>query len=358
MDPRTIGDEARRPAASCRVLVVDDSPIVRRLVAGWLREGGCSVAEAADGLEAMECFRRDPVQVVISDLGMPRVGGLELLAALRKQQVPPEVILLTGSHASDFQAAVQALRLGAHDYIVKDATAAEAVRLAVQGAAEKWQLREENARLLRELRYLSITDPLTGVGNRRALDEALRQEMARARRHGTDLALILLDLDRFKRVNDALGHRAGDEILVSFAARLGRIARDCDRLFRYGGEEFAVVLGDTSLEGGAALAQRIVDATASAPMATGQRALIVTCSAGVAALEIWDASPEAFMKRADGALYGAKRQGRNRIFVARPACRVVRPASARADRGECAAEAASPIQRLEDEHAEHERAAV
>ncbi len=315
-DSKAAGLDATGPLTPWRVLVVDDTPTVRRLVALWLRHAGYTVMEAADGMDAIECFRREPVQVVISDIGMPRVGGLQLLAALRNQEVPPEVILLTGSHGSDAQAAVQALRLGAHDYLVKDATAADALRIAVQGAAEKWRLRQENARLLRELRHLSVTDPLTGLGNRRALDDSLQHEVARARRHGSELSLILLDLDRFKRINDTLGHATGDEVLVSFSRRLREIARECDLLFRHGGEEFSLVLGNTPLQGATALAQRIVEATAAVPVATARGRVAVTCSAGVAGLPADDPSAAALMKRADAALYEAKRTGRNRVSVA------------------------------------------
>ena len=188
-----------------RVLVADDNVVVRRLLVVRLRAAGCRVTEATDGLDALEQFRKEPVQVVITDLSMPHMNGLELLAALRAHAAPPEVILLTGSRASDAEAAVQALRLGAHDYICKTPAAVEAVALAVERAAEKWRLREENARLVAELRRMSLSDALTGAGNRRAFDEALRLEIARARRQRSGLALVLLDLDHFKRINDTLG---------------------------------------------------------------------------------------------------------------------------------------------------------
>jgi diguanylate cyclase (GGDEF)-like protein len=299
-----------------RVLVVDDNALIRRLVVELLRRVGYAVLEAGDGAEALACFRRNPAQVVITDIGMPRVGGLELLAALRQHEARPEVILLTGSHASDAEAAVQALRLGAHDYIVKDPTAGEALTLAVERAAEKWRLRDENARLLLELQRLSLTDGLTGVGNRRAFDQALRQEVARAHRHGLRLCLAIVDLDHFKRVNDKHGHSAGDAVLVSFARRLCSVARDSDRLFRYGGEEFAILLTDTEERGGASFARRVVESTAAEALAAGSLRLVVTCSAGVAELSLEDASGQALLRQADAALYAAKRTGRNRVALA------------------------------------------
>jgi two-component system cell cycle response regulator len=319
-------DELTVPSNPQRVLLVDDSAVVRRFVGAHLRRAGYVVDEAKDGAEALESYRSQPVQVVITDVGMPRLGGLELLAALREHAAPPEVILLTGSHATDAQAAVQALRLGAYDYIAKDSAAGEALALAVARASEKWQLRDDNARLMRELRQLSLTDGLTTLGNRRAFDEALRQEVARAQRNGGDLTLVMIDIDHFKRINDTLGHPAGDEILVSFAQRLLAVARSSDRVFRYGGEEFALLLGDTDVVGAVALAQRALAAVADSPMTAGHRSWRLTCSAGLAELASSDRSHDALLKRADAALYDAKRQGRNRVIVAsRPPVRLDRP---------------------------------
>jgi PleD family two-component response regulator len=158
--------------AATPVLVADDDRVIRRLVSARLRVAGYRVAEASDGVAALAEFEREPVPVVVTDLNMPRLDGLGLLAALRSREQPPEVIVLTGTRASDVEAAVQALRLGAHDYISKTPASLDAVTLAVERAVEKWQLRAENARLLGDLHRLSLTDGLTGVGNRRAFDEA------------------------------------------------------------------------------------------------------------------------------------------------------------------------------------------
>jgi diguanylate cyclase (GGDEF)-like protein len=301
-----------RAAADKRVLVVDDAPFVRKLMVARLRQAGYRVAEAADGREALDRFQREGSAVVITDLNMPRLDGLSLLAALRQYAVPPEVILLTGSCASHAEAAVEALRLGAHDYIAKDPAACEAVVLAVRRASEKWRLRDDNARLVEELRRLSLTDALTGVGNRRALDDALRAEIARARRHAHELALVLIDIDLFKRVNDNLGHRAGDDVLRSFARRAASLLRASDRLYRYGGEEFAALLPEQAERDALEAAWRVVRGTAATPLGAGHKRVEITCSAGVAALvESDSADGVEFVARADAALYAAKRAGRN-----------------------------------------------
>jgi diguanylate cyclase (GGDEF)-like protein len=274
------------------------------------------VSEAADGLAALEEFRRRPAEVVVTDLSMPRLDGLDLLAALRGLESAPEVVLLTGSRAGDAGAVVKALRLGAHDYIAKAPDALDAAALAVERAAAKRRSREEKARLVAELRRLSLRDELTGVGNRRAFDEALRQEIARARRADGRLALVMLDLDRFKAINDALGHPAADEILVGFATRLRLVTREGDRVFRYGGEEFALLVAGADAAAGLAVARRAVRATAGAPFAAGPRSVGVTCSAGVSALAPDDDPAGArLVARADAALYAAKGTGRNRAVA-------------------------------------------
>ena len=301
-----------RKTQAAQVLVVDDSTLVRTLIVARLRSAGFRVAEATDGQEALELFRKQTSAVVITDLNMPRLDGLGLLAALRQHPLAPEVILLTGSRASDAQAAVQALRLGAHDYIAKDASAGDEVLLAVQRATEKWRLRGENARLLDDLRQLSLTDSLTKIGNRRAFDDALRVEVARARRHQRDLALVLVDLDHFKRINDTLGHRAGDDVLAAFADRAGSLLRASDRLFRYGGEEFAVLLPEETSNTGL-----LVRGIAERPLAASGQNVAVTCSAGVDGLRAPDASDGGeLVARADAALKAAKRAGRNRALQA------------------------------------------
>jgi diguanylate cyclase (GGDEF)-like protein len=294
-----------------RVLVVDDARTVRRLLAGFLRRVGYQVFAAADGEEALARLSQRPIDVVVTDLNMPRLGGLELLEAVRRLDRPPEVIILTGTHAEDIQAAVRALRLGAHDYLTKPPGSLDEVALAVQRALEKKRLREEKARLLRELSVLSHTDGLTQVGNRRALDEALVREGERSRRHGFPLSVALIDLDHFKRINDELGHRAGDEVLALFAHRLRAVVRSADRIFRYGGEEFVVLLPHTNLRGAEKVGGRIVAATKEKRFRARDRLVRLTCSVGVASLRA-DEDPEALLDRADAALYRAKERGRCR----------------------------------------------
>jgi diguanylate cyclase (GGDEF)-like protein len=222
--------------------------------------------------------------------------------------------------------AVRALRLGAHDYLSKPPSSRDEVLATVDRAVEKKRLKDANQRLQSELEALSRRDALTGVLNRRAMEEALSQETARAHRHGHALSMVMLDIDHFKRVNDTHGHPGGDQVLRSFAKVTSSVLREGDVLFRYGGEEFAVLLPHTALEGALNAAQRMLSAVAATPFDVAGAILSLTASAGVACLTP-KGNGAALVAQADAALYAAKNSGRNRavasgLRAARVAARV------------------------------------
>lgn len=172
------------------------------------------------------------------------------------------------------------------------------------------------------LRYLSALsaayrDPLTGAANRAALEEAMEREVELAQRHGRDLSLLVMDLDHFKRINDQYGHSAGDCVLREAVRRAQDALRGSDQLFRFGGEEFVVVLNSTSLEGACQVAERIRASLEQLPCSCDEGEVAVTASIGVAALEAEDNQHTLFDK-ADKAVYRAKALGRNRVMVYEP----------------------------------------
>jgi diguanylate cyclase (GGDEF)-like protein len=295
-----------------RVLLADDSRLVRTIVAGYLRAAGHEVEEAEDGAEALSRFEDGSFDVVVTDLEMPNVGGFGVLEAVKARSLGAEVVILTGSHAPVMSCAVRALRLGAHDFLTKPPSGPDEVVLTVERAAEKKRLRETNARLLRELERQTRTDALTGAQNRRSFDEALRLEVERSRRYGHPLSLALLDLDHFKSINDRYGHPAGDAVLKRFVAVAQGALRSSDVLYRYGGEEFAALLAHTPLDGALVAARRVVKATAATAFVADGITLPVTVSSGIAALSAEQPEAAELLARADQALYRAKAEGRNR----------------------------------------------
>ena len=201
--------------------------------------------------------------------------------------------------------------------------------------AEQAAVAVENVRAHEEARRLSHTDPLTGLYNYRMLKESLRREVERANRFGHRLAVLVLDLDRFKEVNDSHGHAAGDAVLAEFARRLRAEIREVDLAFRQGGEEFVLLLPETDANGGVVVAQRLCDAVRSAPMLVPPRRLPasrrsplgrrvpVTVSVGVAVFPEHGATGTAVLQAADDALYAAKADGRDTCRVAQPLTGVV-----------------------------------
>jgi diguanylate cyclase (GGDEF)-like protein len=302
------------PGQCGHILVVDDSRLVRRVVAGFLRKDGYEVDEAEDGQVAVSRLESRHYDVVITDLNMPGVDGFGVLEAVRNGSSGAEVIVLTGAGANDAAIAVRALRLGAHDFLTKPPSGSAEVILTVERALEKKRLRDANAVLVRQLEALTRTDPLTGAANRRALDETLSREHTRARRYDLSLSVIVADLDHFKRVNDEHGHATGDEVLKAFVQRAAEVLRESDGLFRTGGEEFLVVLPHTDPEGAVAAAQRLVDGVAARPLRPGLGT--ITVSAGVASAQGKALASFDLVAAADAALYQAKSAGRNRVVAA------------------------------------------
>ena len=169
----------------------------------------------------------------------------------------------------------------------------------------------DNVMLHREAQRLSVTDPLTGAGNLRHMTTTLAREVERATRFERPLALLLLDLDHFKRVNDTYGHTVGDAVLRELARRLHEAVREVDTVARYGGEEFVVICPETDAEGAASLADRVCETVRDSDFIVGEDAVSVTVSVGVASLPINGIASGDLVRAADDALYAAKHAGRD-----------------------------------------------
>lgn len=175
---------------------------------------------------------------------------------------------------------------------------------------------ESQESLLRQLYDASVTDSLTGAHNREHFDTQLRSELSYARRHGTDVALVLFDVDHFKRVNDNFGHQAGDQVLMQIATTVRNTVRSEDVFARYGGEEFALVLRGIDVEGAGAVADRLRERIGAIKVTTEKGPVSITVSAGCSSLlSADDKTPDALIASADRRLYAAKHAGRNRVVI-------------------------------------------
>jgi len=302
------------------LLIVDDSPglrqEVRRLAERLGVFGGCQ--EAENGVDGYKKALSRPPDLILCDLVMPSVDGFKFLTLVRNRpdlrDIP--VILLTGQ--TDVETKIRGLELGASDYVTKPFDGGELLaRIKVQLKIKALQdaLRASNE----QLQELSSVDPLTKLFNRRYFMQALEGEFDRMDRHGNPLSFVMMDIDHFKRLNDAYGHQAGDEVLQGLAERIRREARTSDVPGRYGGEEFCVILPQTPLEGGAEFARRLRVAVDSEPFLVQGETLRVTASLGVAScpgprVETVDD----LIRLADEALYAAKAAGRNRVVTREP----------------------------------------
>jgi two-component system, cell cycle response regulator len=303
-----------------RVLVVDDDDIAVAHMRELIGAAGYEVATAASGEAALVQLRREFAPIVILDRNMPGMDGLELCRAIRDGTHYPGYVYIVLCTAHDAEEEILGgLAAGADDYVSKRASGAQLVaRLAT--ARRILALEHSLKHAIEERRRMAMSDALTGAYNRRYFMSHLRRELKRTRRIGSELALLVLDIDHFKHINDRHGHAAGDGVLVEFARRIQQhLPRESDWSARLGGEEFAVVLPDTNLAGGGVVAERIRRAVAQSPIGTVAGGVEVTVSVGVSGIAVFDdrteATVEHLLRRADDCLYFSKRHGRDRVTI-------------------------------------------
>ncbi|MDQ2891066.1 MAG: diguanylate cyclase [Gemmatimonadota bacterium] len=305
-----------------RILVVDDHPDNIMVLRARLEARGYLVDEAEDGEQALERVYSSPKpDLILLDVMMPKIDGMEVVRRLKSDAALPFIPVIMQTALDSTESMVQGLDAGADDYIAKpinfrelDARVKSLLRIQSLQASLAQRERELSAANA-QLQVLSSTDALTGVANRRSLEERLHEMWEYSQRLHEPLSLVMCDIDHFKRVNDEYGHPVGDAVLQQFAQVIQAEAREIDRVGRYGGEEFVLLLPGTVLDAAVTFAERIRERVESREFAYGEgKSLHRTMSCGVAA---WPhpliSDQEALIRAADEALYVAKEAGRNRV---------------------------------------------
>ena len=314
-----------------RILAVEPDAYVLEKIAHVLERHGHTVFTASNGAQAEAILAQDKsLDLVISALYLGDSDGLRLCSQMRSKAQMRRLPVLLVLGQEELGGLVKGFDLGINDYLFRPIDGNELkARVRTQIRRKRYQdgLLDSYQRSL----TLALTDTLTGLYNRRYLEAHLESTVARATASGKEISLLMLDIDHFKKVNDTYGHAAGDVVLKEVAQRLAQGVREVDLAARIGGEEFVVVMPDSSEDVGSKVAERLRASVAATPIVIPEvnQAVAVTVSAGGAVVSIGE-SGAAALRRADEALYAAKTGGRNRVMQAQPPLLPGMPRSARA----------------------------
>lgn len=272
------------------------------------------VYELADPAAFLKQPGAETADLFIVNLAAKRYDPLRLCSQIRSSDLLRQTPILLVAEASDEIRTAKALELGANDYLVKPIDRNE-LHARVRTQIKRRRYDEGLRQSLRDTIELAVTDALTGLNNRRFLETHLPSVIQRAKADAKPLAILIADIDHFKRINDGWGHDAGDSVLRQFAGRLKESLRASDLACRFGGEEFVVLMPDADHRVAHTIAERLRRMVAERPFELSGDALEVTVSAGIATLDPETDDAQTLMKRADRGLYEAKRNGRNRVVA-------------------------------------------
>jgi diguanylate cyclase (GGDEF)-like protein len=300
------------PAKSkVQILIVDDDAAVRTTMNEYINTAGYKSNAASCAEEALELLGKKTFQVVITDIILPEMGGLDLTKIIKKDN-DSDVIVMTGY--SDDYSYEEAINIGASDFVIKPVRLEE-LMLRLKRVLKERDLTKERIRMMEKLQKLAVTDGLTKLYNSRSFYSQLETEVDRFNRYKHPLALLLLDLDHFKDYNDTYGHLEGDKVLVRFSQIIKSCLRANDTAYRYGGEEFTVILPETGGEEAGTVAQRIRSALETERFSpVNGKEVKITISIGVTEYQPKE-ELSTFIQRADKAMYRSKQKGRNMVSM-------------------------------------------
>ena len=289
-----------------KILIAEADEQTRLRLFALLSQRGYEVMIATNGAEACRLLQHDDApSLALIGRYMPGLDGLELCRTVRQWSNERYIYIVMLTVQKDTPDIVAGMRAGADDYISKNC--------AFDELHARLRAGERILKLQEQLRIEATHDVLTGTLNRRAILSLLERQAAQATRHPSQVGILLLDLDHFKKVNDSHGHTTGDDVLTETAKRLAAPLRRYDALGRYGGEEFLIVLPRCDLERTAEVAERVRLSVSKTPIDTSAGKIAITASIGAAAMDHRPVSAHDLIQRADQALYDAKALGRNRV---------------------------------------------
>ena len=303
------------------ILVVDDKEAIRTQIAQLLEDDGYEVATATNGAEALALYKQERFPIVITDIYMPKMTGIDLLTAIKKIDDKTQVIVMTSYVSVD--SAIATIRFGAYDYLIKPFDNMAIVSNVVRRATEKIKLEWKSDRLIEMLKQkteqleksnahlqsLATRDNLTGLYNHRYFQESLTAELNRAQRYQRQFSLLFIDVDYFKTYNDTQGHLEGDRLLIDLSNLFMSSFRKSDIVCRYGGDEFAVILPEASSEKALMIAGKLHAHVSGHPfygretMPQGR----ITISIGIATYPDHETDAERLLHHADRLMYVAKK---------------------------------------------------
>ncbi len=297
-----------------QIVIVEDHPRSAQRIAETLRSAHTVIVEG-DPQAALLKIAEQPVDVLVVSLSLANADGLRLCSQVRSLERTRHLPVLIIVEPSDDARLLRGLDMGVNDYVLRPIERHELMARVRTQVKRKRHADLLKARL-EESVEMAITDGLTGLHNRRYMEGHLKTLVGESIRSGRSLSLLVADIDFFKSVNDTYGHAAGDNVLREFAQRFRRNTRGIDLACRLGGEEFVIIMPDTDLARAIQVGERLRATIAAEPFqVTPGNELAVTASVGISTLEYQEDTPEALFKRADNALYSAKREGRNRVVA-------------------------------------------
>ncbi|MEA3467887.1 MAG: diguanylate cyclase [Thermodesulfobacteriota bacterium] len=298
-----------------KILVIDDQPANLEVLVSFLTDRNFNVRIAENGKWALQVLETYQPDIIILDVMMPEMDGFETCRRIKSNKDTADIPVIFMTALDSIQDKVTGFEAGGVDYITKPFQHVEVLaRVNAHVALRKQKMKLEQQKEL--LKMMSITDDLTGLFNRRHMTTILEREFGRCQRYGTDLSCLLVDLDHFKRINDTYGHVFGDVVLREFSQSLARSIRATDSAFRYGGEEFLILLPQTDINGAIRIGENIRRRAENTQIEFRNISARVTLSGGISSFyQNHPRTSKEMITFSDTALYKSKKAGRNRMSV-------------------------------------------